>query len=276
MPTNKTGWENTRREHFNEIVTEYDKVRPYYPEDLFNDIFLYCQHNNDNKKAIEIGAGTGKATTPFLNANYDVTAVELSKNMSEFLSKKFATYKNFKVITSSFEDAELEGDCYDLIYAASAFHWVNAEIGCPKAFNLLKKDGTIALFRYNLIANDGDELYEEIQSYYEKYYYSYYTSNSKPVKKSKEDFLKPSEIYVGYRFEDLKVYGFGDIEMKFYDVQNEYNSENFIAFLDTLSDHRALPDENRLALYEKVKNAILNHRNSHKLNFIFQLYMGRK
>ncbi len=78
--------------------------------------------------------------------------------MLEILLKKFVGYKGLRVITSTFEDAVLNEDSYDLIYAASAFHCVDAETGCPKpkAFRLFKNGGTIALFRYNLIAGDGD------------------------------------------------------------------------------------------------------------------------
>lgn len=275
MSSNVTGWERDRRSHFDEIVSGYDKIRPEYPNELFHDIFEYCKHSN-NKKAIEIGAGTGKATNHFLKAEYDVTAVELGDNMSEFLLKRFAEYKNFNVITAAFEEANIKDNNYDLIYAATAFHWVNAEIGLPKALRLLKNGGTIALFRYNMIPSAGEELYEEIQAIYDQYYYSYYKTNDRPVRKSKADFEKSSEIYKSYRFEDLGAYGFNDVEMKFYDDQKAYNADEYIALLDTMSDHRALPEENKLALYESVKRAILRCENSYKVDFIFQLYMGRK
>jgi SAM-dependent methyltransferase len=100
---NKNGWERERRIHFDEIVTNYDKIRWDYPEELYNDIFEYSK-NDKNRKAIEIGAGTGKATTPFLDTGYNVTAIELSKNMAEFLQNKYKGNKNFNVIISAFED----------------------------------------------------------------------------------------------------------------------------------------------------------------------------
>lgn len=183
----QTGWERDKRIIFDEIVERYDTIRPEYPADLFHDILEFA-HVENGKKAIEIGAGTGKATTPFLKAGYDVTAIELSPNMANFISGKFKECKNFRVVVNSFEDVLLEDDQYELIYAASAFHWVDAEIGGPKAFRLLKNGGTIALFRYNAIAADGETLYDKIQAIYEKYYYSYYTSNTRPVKNQNEIF----------------------------------------------------------------------------------------
>ena len=273
-----TGWERHKRIHFDEIVLNYDKVRPEYPDELFEDIFKYSGPEK-GKKALEIGAGTGKATVPFLNAGYDVTAVEISANMAEFLLERFEGYRNFNVIVSTFEDALLKEDNYDLIYAASAFHWVDAEIGCPKVFRLLKNGGTVALLRYNfnIVPADGEELHEEIQAVYEKYYYTYYSiSNTKTVRMTKEKFEKSPKILSGYGFEDLSVYGFRDVSMKLYDATRIYGADEWIGLLGTLSDHRSLPECNRAALYAGIKEAITKHGGRHEVDFVFQLYMGRK
>ena len=273
-----TGWERDKRTHFDEIVVSYDKIRWDYPGELFSDAIQYSRQEK-GKKALEIGAGTGKATTPFLNAGYDVTAVEMGAGMTDFLLDKFREYMNFNVITSTFEDVPLEYDSYDLIYAASAFHWVDAEIGCPKVFRLLKRGGSFVLFRNNAVPADDDELYEEVQAVYKKHYYSYYKPDQRPVRiseMSEEDFGKPEEIYRGFRFESLERYGFKDITMKLYHYERMYSADEYIALLDTYSDHRALPDDNRAALYAGIKEAILKYGGYQKLNNIFQLYMGRK
>lgn len=278
MAKGKTGWEIERRAHFDEIVVNYDKARWNYPDELFSDIFTYAGKEAD-KKAIEIGAGTGKATTPFLDAGYDVTAVEMGENMTEFLRNKYKAYPNFNVITNTFENAVLKDNSFDLIYAASSFHWIDAEIGCPKAHGLLKNNGVFVLFRNNAVPAGDDELYAESQGVYEKHYYSYYKTEKRPVSPSEityEDFLKPTGIYRAFRFNGLEQYGFKDIKIKLYNVEKIYTADEYIALLDTYSDHRALPDDNRASLYEGIKNAIIKHGGYQKLNCIFQLYMGHK
>ncbi len=272
---NGTGWERNNRTFFDEIVMNYDKVRWGYPDELYMDIIRYSGPEK-GKKALEIGAGTGKATVRFLNLGYDVTAVEMGVNMTEFLLDRFKGYTNFNVVTATFEDASLEETGYDLIYAASAFHWVDAEIGCPKVYRLLKKGGTFALFRNNPVPADGEELYEEIQTIYDKYYYNFYTSRKRPVRKSGEDFWKPSEIYKSFRFEDIERYGFREVMMKLYDASQTYSADEYIALLDTYSDHRGLPDDNRTALYAGIREAIIKHGGKHKVDYVFQLYMGRR
>jgi SAM-dependent methyltransferase len=230
-------------------------------------------------KALEIGAGTGKSTTPFLDAGYDVTAVEMGENMSAFLVDKFKGYANFNVITSTFEDARLDDNSYDLIYAASAFHWIDAEVGCPKVLRLLKNGGAFVLFRNNTYRQEGNSLDVAIDAVYEKYYYNHYHRYDRPVDLSKmvyDDFLKPAEIHRGFRFNSLEQFGFTDITMNLYNGSQTYEADEYIALMDTMSDHRAMPKKNRAALYAGIKEAILRHGGQLEMKFIFQLYMGRK
>ena len=269
----KTGWERENRTHFDEITSNYDRVRWDYPHQMFEDIFEYC---NTGKKALEIGAGTGKATTPVLDAGYDVTAVELGANMAEFLRNKHKGYDGFNVIVTSFEEALLAEGIYDLIYAASAFHWVDAQIGCPKVHRLLKPGGTFALLRNNNYTADGEALYEEVQAIYEKYYFSYYTSMKRLIRHSNEDLMEPSGVLQGFGFQDLSTYGFGDIFMKFYEKTLIYSADDYIAFMDTMSPNRKLPKDNRDALYAGIKEAIIKHGGQYSQDTVFTLYMGRK
>ena len=278
MSNTKTGWERENRVHFDEIAVNYDKYRWDYPAELFADAIHYSGQGN-GKQAIEIGAGTGKSTTPFLDVGYDVTAVEMSANMSVFLLDKFKGYPNFNVITSTFEDARLDDDSYDLIYSASAFHWIDAEVGCPKVMRLLKNGGAFVLFRNNAVRSNEAGIFEAVNEAYEKHYYAHYPNHRRPIdifKMTYDDFLKPEEIYRGFRFNSLQEYGFTDITMKLYNAARMYAPDEYISLMDTMSDHRALPEHYREALYTDIKKAIVNHGGQMEMRFIFQLYMGRK
>lgn len=277
MSTTKTGWERERRTHFDEIVANYQRVRPDFPRELFADIFAYIGENA-TKKALEIGAGTGKATVPFIEAGFDVTAVDISENMAAYLRERFGESQRFRVLVAAFEEASLPEREYDLIYAASAFHWIDAQIGCPKVFRLLKSGGAVALLRYNfnLVPADGESLREELQAIYEQHYYSHYKTAYRSVDITHELLLTPDKIRNGYGFEDLRTYGFEDVTMKLYDRVLTYSADAYIDHLDTLSDHRSLPQDNRTALYASIRELILEHGGQHSLNCVYQLYMGRK
>ena len=275
----KTGWELENRTHFDEIVVNYDKIRPEWPDNLIADIFDYIG-TGKAKNALEIGAGTGKATIPFLDAGYDVTAVEISANMVKVLQDRFKNYNNFKVINAAFEDALLEDDSYDLIYAASAFHWVDAKTGCPKVLRFLKNGGTVALMCYTgalryagVPGSEEEKTYEEIQEIYKKYFHKSY---KKPLKISKEIMKEPDEIFKRFGFKDLREYGFTDISINLYDTSRIFSADEYITLLDTYADHRNLPENDRRYLYEGIKEVILKNGGYYRMNNIFQLYMGRK
>jgi len=271
---NGTGWEFHRRTHFDEIVANYDKARPEYPDALFADVFAYA---GSGKKALEIGAGTGKATLPFLRAGYDVTAVEMGANMAAFLLERFKEYKHFSVINATFEDALLADDSYDLIYAASAFHWVDLEIGFPKVLRLLKKGGTFALFRYNSLPIDGDALYEELEAVYDRHYRSYYTSSQRwRPRRSPAEFEAPAAMLSSYGFKDLRDHGFRDVAIRYYEVKMTYSADDYIALCDTMADNRALPEANKTALYTGAREAIERHGGRYREDNVFRLYIGRK
>ena len=269
------GWELENRSLFNDIVPDYDAIRPEYPPPLFAGVLQYMGLAG-GKKALEIGPGTGKATAHFLAAGLDVTAVEIGPNMVDFLQRRFHGNKNFRTICAAFEDVSLEAESYDLIYAASAFHWVDAAIGCPKLYRLLKPGGTAALFRYHEIPAIGEALYEEVQVEYENHYYSHYTASRRPARKSHEDLKSPTEIFLGFGFADLAHFGFRDVSTECYDAERTYTTDERMIFLNTLSDHRALPENNREALFRGIKRAILRHGGTYKVKFTFQLCLGKK
>ena len=91
-----------------------------------------------------------------------------------------------------------------------------------------------------------------------------------------EDFMKPEELYRGFRFESLEQYGFVDVSMKLYETTRTYGADEYIALMDTMSDHRAMPEDKRAALYAGIKDVIIKHGGQIKMDYIFQLYMGRK
>jgi hypothetical protein len=64
--------------------------------------------------------------------------------------------------------------------------------------------------------------------------------------------------------------------MKLYDAVLTYDADEYIALMDTMSDHRAMSETNRAALYAGIKEAIVRHGGRQKLSCVFQLYMGRK
>lgn len=154
---------------FNEVVAEYDKWRPTYVPELFGDIMDFSKINQASR-VLEVGIGTGQATMPILKTNCHLTAVELGSDLATYTKKKFEGYNNFEIENVAFEDYECSDNSFDMIYSATAFHWIPEEIEYSKVYRLLKSGGTFACFRnYPYKDKANEPLHIAIQKLYSKY-----------------------------------------------------------------------------------------------------------
>ena len=112
---------------FDNVPEIYDRVRPTYPPELFDELFSYLRPGGDGElRAVEIGPATGQATRPLLEHGMAVTAVEPGEALAEFLRTKLGgEFPQLDVTTAKFEGAELESGAFDLVLAATSFHWLD-------------------------------------------------------------------------------------------------------------------------------------------------------
>ena len=91
------------KETFDAVAREYDRFRPAYPNELFSDIIDYSGiHQAD--QILEIGCGTGQATTGFIRLGYrHMTCVELGKRLAQIacsINAYFPWYVKVTVVYS--------------------------------------------------------------------------------------------------------------------------------------------------------------------------------
>ena len=65
---------------------------------------------------------------PILKTGCSLTAIELGDKLAEFSKYKFKNYEKFNVKNLSFQDFECPPNSFDLIFSASAFHWIPEDI----------------------------------------------------------------------------------------------------------------------------------------------------
>ncbi len=63
---------------FGEDAELYDKARAGYPESLVDDVLAFVGGKAPQVRALEVGAGTGKATMSFARRGVDIVALEPS------------------------------------------------------------------------------------------------------------------------------------------------------------------------------------------------------
>jgi SAM-dependent methyltransferase len=117
----------------------YERFRPGYPVELFDLVTTYA--GEPVETALEIGAGTGKATRLFAERGVTVTAIEPDGDMLAELRKHVPA--SVRTVQAAFEDLQ-PGERYELVYAAAALHWTNPDGRCARIAARLKPGGVVA------------------------------------------------------------------------------------------------------------------------------------
>jgi SAM-dependent methyltransferase len=127
---------------FGVVAEAYERYRPEYPADLFDMVMTYA--GRPVSTALEIGAGTGKATRLFAApGSVTVTATDPDEAMLAELRKHVPP--SVTTVRAAFED--LGGETrYGLVYAAAALHWTRPEGRWPRMAALLEPGGVFASF----------------------------------------------------------------------------------------------------------------------------------
>lgn len=254
---------------FDTVASTYEKLRPGYVEELYRALFEYIPINEDSN-VVEVGSGGGQATEPILRTGCRLTAVEYGEHFSELLRDKFKAYPEFSVITGKFEDTQFQENYFDLVFSASAFHWVPEKIGYEKVFSMLKKGGVFARFANHPYRDKGNpELSNEIDKIYDEYYYKFYNKKSEKVTEYTEEQAKERAMIADK-------YGFTDIRYALFYRERVFSAKEYIELLGTYSDHIAIEESIRVKFFSKIAEAINNHGGTITIYDTIDLQLARK
>jgi SAM-dependent methyltransferase len=126
---------------FGAVAEAYERFRPGYPDELFALVSSYA--GRPVSTALEIGAGTGKATRLFARPGITVTASDPDAAMLAELRQHVPA--DVRTVQATFEELR-PGDTYGLVYAAAAMHWTNPVGRWARVAALLEPGGTFASF----------------------------------------------------------------------------------------------------------------------------------
>ncbi|KLU62424.1 trans-aconitate 2-methyltransferase [Peptococcaceae bacterium CEB3] len=252
---------------FREIIDDYEIARPGYTPELYNDIIDYSMIKND-AKILEIGSGPGQATGYFVKNQYNITGLEIGEEQVQFLVDKYSKYHNCNFICSSFEDYNSLNETYNLIFSATAFHWIKPEVGYPKAYNLLKRNGVIAVFWHlSSIIEPKTEMLNQVRNIERK--------------------LAPElDTYIGMdEAEDLHNLRISQIQVnnlfnnpvsKIYRWDDEYTTERYLRLINSYSDFHEIDNDKQKAVLNSVANYIESKGGKIVVPQEVRLYMAKK
>jgi len=245
---------------FDENVINYDRYRTRYVKELFDDLFAYSSCIEDSR-VVEVGCGTGQATSWVLETGCTLTAIEIGKNLCDFTRGKYKNYPKFEVLNLPFEDYTMEESSIDMVFSASAFHWIPDDVGYPKIHNALKKGGCFAIIGCPVeVASENMELKTEIERLEREYF-----PQSDNIAKNGHDLMRLK----------FKKYSFSDIVHKQYSAFRELNADEYIGLMLSISMFSELSEVDKNSLFKKM-HEVINAHGCIQIHDKIDLYVGRK
>lgn len=126
---------------FGSVASAYERFRPGYPDELVDEVLAYAAR--PVRTALEVGAGTGKATRAFASRGIAVTATDPDPAMLLELRKHVP--ETVSTVQAGFEELPLS-PVYDLVFAAASLHWTQPDQRWERVAAMLRRDGTFASF----------------------------------------------------------------------------------------------------------------------------------
>ncbi|MFI6827144.1 class I SAM-dependent methyltransferase [Kribbella sp. NPDC050241] len=136
---------------FGAAAAAYERFRTGYPDELVDKVLEYAGRTVNT--ALEIGAGTGKATRVFAATGIAVTATEPDAAMLEQLRKHVPS--SVTAVQGAFEDLPLTST-FDLVFAAASLHWTDPTDRWTRVSALLNPGGIFVSFNRPLYLADKD------------------------------------------------------------------------------------------------------------------------
>jgi SAM-dependent methyltransferase len=256
---------------FNEVPELYDRVRPTYPDKLFADL-VAITGMNERSSVLEVGCGTGQATRPLAALGCSVTAVEPGAGMAALARQRLATFRNVQVETSTFEEWDERGRRFDVLVAASAWHWVDPSTGWRRAHDVLNPGGWMALLGNVVVRRPGEpEVYAETADLHERYFPGNPEWGHPPL----EDEVRATDEGWGLVTDPGGL--FGPTIVRWYPSVQWFDGDGFSDLLRTTSLYRRLDRDVREPLLDAIAERIRTRMGDRALrHYLSVLRVGQR
>ena len=236
----------TLRQTFDRAADLYQRARPEYPDALFEDV-IGVAGLRAGDRLLEVGRATGKATLPLARRGFAITCVELGPHLAE-AARRNVSGLDVEVVDGRFEDWQPRpGQRFALVFAATAWSWVDPAVRYARAWEALRPGGHLAFWNATHVFPDGgDPFFVEIQPVYDEIGEGL-PDGWVPVRPGQVPDDR-AEIEASGTFEVVDV---GQ-----YDWETVHDAESYIELLNTFSGHIAMAPWQRDRLYGEIRRRL--------------------
>jgi SAM-dependent methyltransferase len=194
---------------------------------------------------LEVGCATGKATRPLARRGFRITCVELGAGLAEVARRNLAGFQ-VEVVQGQFEQWQ-PAEPVSLVYAATAWHWIDPALRYQRAWQALRPGGRLAIWAAgHVFPEGGDPFFGEIQAVYDEIGEGLPPGSRQP---------RPGELAddrAGIEASGL----FEVVAVRQYDWERVYDAEEYIELLSTFSGHIAMTGWQRERLFGEIRRRL--------------------
>lgn len=234
------------RTTFNSAASLYHQARPEYPAELFDEL-VWLAGLRPGDRLLEVGCATGKATIPLARRGFQITCLEIGADLAAEAVRLLGGFPGVSIVNESFETWEAPRAGFDLVFAATAWHWTDPDVRYRKAWELLRDGGHLAFWSAtHAFPAGGDRFFHEIQDVYDE------INEGLPAG---AQFPEAAELH-DERAEIEATGLFTDVEIRRFGWEIEYTAEEYIRLLDTFSGHISMAQWQRDRLYGEIRRRL--------------------
>jgi SAM-dependent methyltransferase len=215
-------------------------------------------------RVLEIGCGTGQATLPLAEQGCEIVAVELGAELAAVARRKLERFP-VDVQNSTFEDWPLPAEPFDLVIAATSFHWVDPLVRVTKSADALRPGGALATIVTEHVAGGSEEFFAQAQDCYLRF--DPQTTEFHHLRETADIPEDGSEIERSGRF--------GPVTFRRHEYEETYSTQQYLDVLRTYSGHRLLTPDDRAGLLGCLGHLIDTRHGGHiTKRYLFELQVA--
>ncbi|MGI5479421.1 class I SAM-dependent methyltransferase [Streptomyces lavendofoliae] len=249
-----------RARSFGSAVDVYEQSRPTYPSALIEHVLA----DFPGGRMVEVGAGTGKATRLFAAHGVDLTCLEPDPAMASKLAQVCRDQPHVEVVVEAFEDIAdvlTEGPVNGLV-CAQAWHWTDPLTRWDRAARSLAAEGLLALF-WNVEQWGNSPAHLAVEKVF--------ADHGQTI--TDDGGLSPAD-WPATRLAEHG--GFHDVQVRTYHWSQRLTAAEFIAFRNSTSQVRVLPEQLRTDLLRLAEKAIVEEGGFLQLDWRTYLFTARR
>ena len=253
------GFERERlRLTFDTVAAGYEQARPAYPDALYDTLIGLTGIDPETDALCEVGSASGKATVPLAERGFAITCVELGAALAAEARRNLARFDRVKVVNADFERWGAGGETsvrsasgssgFGLVFAATAWHWIDPAVKYRKAWSLLRPGGHLAFWEATHVfpESGGDPFFAEIQDVYDE------IGSGMPT-----GWVSPTPATLPDSRAEIEASGlFTDVAVRRFDWEVRYTADEYIRLLETFSSNLSMEAWQRDRLYGEIRRRL--------------------